>query len=875
MKNVKRKISIVFVISVFICVHLRFNTAFANDTIHLRAFGVPSEFKITPQDEADRLVLDAFRKTYPWIDPVSTEGLKLGTSDRTYMMEPLMQIAGDIAPDVLYVTFKRSDTYITMKLLHPLDRYVEQLAGVQIADGSTMPLDAYLAALRRGRGWAVLEDRVLPQCWPVMRRPCPFGAQCPYRAAWNLPPADHHEHIWCFPIGPLVMGIMYDRPLFTEHAADGVEVRAPRDWEELIRWAKLMTDPPQNLFGIKLEVAEPAWQFLTFLYSAGGEVVKQNDKGEWHCTLDSDAAVEAAYFYARLRLEKIVRNGKVYRGVFGSAPVGGPVRYAMSWEYFDDRFLEAAAEQTKGVGPVPAGPTGLRCSEFNAKMCGIFAGLASDDRRRDAAWKYIEYFDGPDARRIRTESLVDGGLGPFVRRRLLERFNTDGRYDAILRQVPPELEEMYRIAFEGGVPEPYGKNCGDVYNLMNRPLGAIWASDVVRDAIDNNQPEAAKAEIRAILRRATQKINEKMLGNLSKPVQRRQDAVAWLVITAVVIIFGLVMTRVTRVFHPAGQIKGRVPFKLKGTRPFIWLLMVPALGSIALWMYWPLLRGSAIAFQDYSLVGPSRWVGSANFAAVLFNEEFWYSLRLSIIYAVLFILIGFWVPIALAMLLQEVPRGGVVFRTIFYLPAVLSGVVVIFLWKSFYSPDGLVNQLLNAGVWLANLLPGVRISELNSSWLEKPGVALLCTLIPTVWVAMGPGCLIYLAALKTVPDELYEAADIDGAGIRRKIFHIALPSIRTLVAINFIGAVIGAVRGASAFVLAMTGGGPWTEQGGATEVIGLKIFYTTFGQLQFGVGAAMAWVLGSMLIGFTMLQLQRLSRIEFRTAPVTGAAGAR
>jgi multiple sugar transport system permease protein len=296
--------------------------------------------------------------------------------------------------------------------------------------------------------------------------------------------------------------------------------------------------------------------------------------------------------------------------------------------------------------------------------------------------------------------------------------------------------------------------------------------------------------------------------------------------------------------------------------------MAPALLSIALWMYWPLARGSAIAFQDYRVIGQSDWVGSANFASVLYSEEFWYSLRISIVYAVLFIALGFWVPIALALLLQEVPRGRVLFRTIFYLPAVLSGVVVIFLWKSFYSPDGLVNQLLNIGVWLINFLPGVRVSEFNSSWLESPGAALLCTLLPTVWVAMGPGCLIYLAALKTVPDELYEAADIDGAGVRRKIFNIALPSIRSLIAINFIGAVIGAVRGASAFMLAMTGGGPFGEQGGATEVIGLKIFYTTFGQLQFGVGAAMAWVLGSMLIGFTVIQLQRISRLEFRTAGV-------
>jgi multiple sugar transport system permease protein len=535
-------------------------------------------------------------------------------------------------------------------------------------------------------------------------------------------------------------------------------------------------------------------------------------------------------------------------------------------------------------------------------MCGIFAGLASDDRRRDAAWKYIEYFDGTDARRIRTESLVEGGLGPFVRRRLLERFNVDGRYDAVLRQVSPEMEEMYKVAFEGGVPEPYGKNCGDVYNQMNRPLGAIWASDVVRDAIDRNQPDMAKAEIRAILKRGTAKINETMLGHVPAPVQARENSIAWMVIVAVALIFVLVMRRVTRVFTSSplrgegrgegsslvhlsakpGQATPRaaivtVALSLQGRgkkNRIAYLLMAPALISIALWMYWPLARGSLIAFQNYSVIGKSQFVGAQNFASVLFNEEFWYSLKLSVVYAILFIFIGFWVPIALALLLQEVPRGKTLFRTIFYLPAVLSGVVVIFLWKSFYSPDGLVNQALNVGIWLLNFLPHVHISEFNSSWLEQPGAALLCTLIPTIWVSMGPGCLIYLAALKTVPDELYEAADIDGAGIRRKIANVALPSIRSLVAINFIGAVIGAVRGASAFVLAMTGGGPFGEHGGATEVIGLKIFYTTFGQLQFGVGAAMAWVLGSMLIGFTVLQLQRLSRIEFRTAPVAGA-GAR
>ena len=136
-----------------------------------------------------------------------------------------------------------------------------------------------------------------------------------------------------------------------------------------------------------------------------------------------------------------------------------------------------------------------------------------------------------------------------------------------------------------------------------------------------------------------------------------------------------------------------------------------------------------------------------------------------------------------------------------------------------------------------------------------------CVILPTVWAGMGPGCLIYLAALKTIPEEIYEAADIDGAGFLGKVWHITVPSIKVLILINFIGAVVNAFR-VSGYILAMTGGGPE----GATEVLALKIFFDAFVYLRFGVATATAWILGAMLIGFTVFQLRRLSRVEFRTA---------
>jgi multiple sugar transport system permease protein len=130
---------------------------------------------------------------------------------------------------------------------------------------------------------------------------------------------------------------------------------------------------------------------------------------------------------------------------------------------------------------------------------------------------------------------------------------------------------------------------------------------------------------------------------------------------------------------------------------------------------------------------------------------------------------------------------------------------------------------------------------------------------------MGPGCLIYLAALKGIPEDLYEAADLDGAGALQKAWHITLPTLKPLIAINFIGVAIGCMQSGSSFILAMTGGGPYTPHG-ATEVIGLHIFWEAFGYLRFGVATAMAWVLGAILIGFTVHRLQRLSKLEFKAA---------
>jgi len=416
------------------------------------------------------------------------------------------------------------------------------------------------------------------------------------------------------------------------------------------------------------------------------------------------------------------------------------------------------------------------------------------------------------------------------------------------------------------VPEPYGENTQQVYRYASKAIDQIRNDSRIIEAIHNFDETTAKKLIREILKDRVKYANEKML-NILEPEERAfRNNVAMGVALFILVLFTFVFWKIFKTFAQKGDTPAVLGSRLRARQHrWAYILLFPAIGSIALWEYYPLARGTVMAFQNYNVRGFSEWVGLGNFASVLFDQEFWFAIWVSFKYGLLSMLFGFCSPIVLAFLLSEVPRGKTLFRTIYYLPAVLSGVIVMLLWRNFYAPEGLLNQLLNLFVHLFNHIPGVHLNEQHSQWLSDPNYALLCCLLPTIWAGMGPGCLIYLAALKTIPDDLYEAADIDGAGIFKKVFYVALPSIRALIIINFIGAVIGVMKNGGQIMLVMTGGGPYTPNG-QTEVIGLHIWWEAFGFLRFGAATAMAWILGSMLIGFTVVQLQRLKNMEFKTA---------
>jgi multiple sugar transport system permease protein len=137
-------------------------------------------------------------------------------------------------------------------------------------------------------------------------------------------------------------------------------------------------------------------------------------------------------------------------------------------------------------------------------------------------------------------------------------------------------------------------------------------------------------------------------------------------------------------------------------------------------------------------------------------------------------------------------------------------------------------------------------------------MALFCCVLPGIWSGAGPGCLMYLAALKSIPEEIFEAADLDGAGPWQKVWHIALPNLKPLIMINFVGAFIGAFHAMST-IFVMSGKGVKES----TYVIGLEIWMNAFLYLKYGYSTAVAWILGAFLIGFTIWQLRILKEMKF------------
>ena len=355
--------------------------------IELKAWGVPdNSLQGGPQGETAIKIVQAFQKLYPDITLVPTTGLTI--PNRSMDTVPLMQIAGDIAPAVMSVNFRQSSTYISQKFLYPLDRYLEAESGTEVHDGHLMATEQYISALRKGPRYVEqLEERIPAQCWEVIRRDCPYGENCPYVKEWKGTVAEIHSHVWCLPQTQTVTALYYRKDLFAEA---GLPARVPETMDEFLSWAREIHNPKDNIYGVNIPLRELGWSTLSFFYSCGARAVEKDSQGNWRCVFNSPYAVDAYYYVARLFLEPFENRYGKFVGVVNLSEKDTSIRYGMYFGYVGQRaFNQKLDPNTVNFGPVPKGPSGLRGSEFNSNMTGIYAGFENNIAVRDSAWKWM------------------------------------------------------------------------------------------------------------------------------------------------------------------------------------------------------------------------------------------------------------------------------------------------------------------------------------------------------------------------------------------------------------------------------------------------------------------------------------------------------
>jgi multiple sugar transport system permease protein len=267
-----------------------------------------------------------------------------------------------------------------------------------------------------------------------------------------------------------------------------------------------------------------------------------------------------------------------------------------------------------------------------------------------------------------------------------------------------------------------------------------------------------------------------------------------------------------------------------------YILILPWVVGFLIFLAYPMLRSLYLSFTSYNLLSPPEWVGLRNFQRIFSDADFWQSLKVTLIYALGSVPGGTLIALALAMVLAQKLRGVNIWRTIFFLPSILSSIAVAVLWLFIFRPqDGLLNMVLG---WFGIKGPDWLLSE----WWALPALILMS------WWSVGGQIVIYLAGLKGIPEVLYEAADIDGASTWAKFRFVTLPMLSPTIFFNVVLAIIGALQVFDVGWV-MTRGGP----NKATLFYMLNLYQRAFQLGQMGYASALAWILFIIIMIITLL----------------------
>ena len=277
--------------------------------------------------------------------------------------------------------------------------------------------------------------------------------------------------------------------------------------------------------------------------------------------------------------------------------------------------------------------------------------------------------------------------------------------------------------------------------------------------------------------------------------------------------------------------------KMKSKRYVGLLYIAPWLLGFLIFQLYPFIASLCYSFTDYTLLNQPQFVGLKNYLTLFTTDkQFLSTMKITGFYALLSVPLKLAFALFIAILLNAKIKGIGIYRSLYYLPSILGGsVAVSVLWRVIFMKDGMINHFIG----LLGLGP--------VNWLTDAKLALITLSLLQVW-QFGSAMVIFLAALKGIPAELYEAASIDGSGKWNQFLHITLPQISSVLFFNLIMQSIQALQNfTSAFVI--TGGGPMKR----TYIIGMKLYDDAFRFYKVGYACAESWILFLVILALTLL----------------------
>ncbi|MTV26702.1 sugar ABC transporter permease [Nitriliruptoraceae bacterium ZYF776] len=291
---------------------------------------------------------------------------------------------------------------------------------------------------------------------------------------------------------------------------------------------------------------------------------------------------------------------------------------------------------------------------------------------------------------------------------------------------------------------------------------------------------------------------------------------------------------------------GSKPRRPRGTVP--WWFVLPALLTYGFVVLWPSLQGAALAFTDWDGLSAVReFIGLDNFRFLLEDRTARGAVRQTILIAFAVTVVQNLIGLLLALGVNSTIKSRNVLRVVLFAPAVITPVITAFLWRYLLAPTGAINSALSA----------VGLDALRRDWLGDPNLALWSIIAVVCWQFAGLSMVIFLAGLQSIPDEIFEAAAVDGAGPVSRFWHVTRPMLAPAITINLVLSIIGGLKLFDQ-VWVMTGGGP----GRATETLSTLLYKEAFQFGAFGYSVALALVLTVFVAVLASLQYGLLRRQE-------------